>query len=80
MDLTEVEGLADLLEAETDTQRKQALNQMTGSLRKAFERWREILVQCLAYTEAVIDFGDDDREGKSNIFHSILVYYIYFKY
>ncbi len=62
MDLTEVEGLADLLAAETSVQRKQALRQMDGHLRKQFELWRETLIKCLAHTEAVIDFGDDDRE------------------
>jgi tRNA modification GTPase len=35
---------------------------MDGYLRHSFERWREVLLQCLAHTEAVIDFGDDDRE------------------
>lgn len=63
MDLTEVEGLADLLEAETSLQRKQALQQMEGHLRVKFEAWRQELVHCLAHTEAVIDFGDDERES-----------------
>ena len=62
MDLTEVEGLSDLLAAETPLQRKQALRQMEGHLSKQFEAWRKVLVKCLAHTEAVIDFGDDDRE------------------
>jgi tRNA modification GTPase len=62
MDLTEVEGLADLLAADTSEQRKQALKQMDGYLRKFFEDWRQELLGCLAHTEAVIDFGDDDRE------------------
>ena len=62
MDLTEVEGLADLLAADTSEQRKQALNQMDGKLGALYEKWREELLGCLAHTEAVIDFGDDDRE------------------
>lgn len=62
MDLTEVEGLADLLAADTSEQRKQALRQMDGYLRIFFEGWRQELLGCLAHTEAVIDFGDDDRE------------------
>jgi tRNA modification GTPase len=66
MDLTEVEGLSDLLDAETSAQRKQALRQMEGYLRIKFEAWREELKGCLAYTEAVIDFGDDDREDDIN--------------
>lgn len=66
MDLTEVEGLADLLEAETSEQRKQALRQMDGHIRITFESWREGLIHALAHTEAVIDFGDDDRESDIN--------------
>ena len=66
MDLTEVEGLSDLLAADTSEQRKQALRQMDGYLRQFFERWREELLGCLAHTEAVIDFGDDDREDDVN--------------
>jgi tRNA modification GTPase len=62
MDLTEVEGLSDLLEADTSMQRIQALRQMDGHLSRKFEQWRQVLVKCLAHTEAVIDFGDDDRE------------------
>jgi tRNA modification GTPase len=66
MDLTEVEGLADLLEADTSEQRKQALRQMNGNLRIQFEAWRGQLMKFLAHTEAVIDFGDDDREDDIN--------------
>jgi tRNA modification GTPase len=66
MDLTEVEGLADLLAADTTEQRKQALKQMDGYLKESFEAWREELLGCLAHTEAVIDFGDDDREDDIN--------------
>lgn len=62
MDLTEVEGLSDLLDAETGLQRTQALKQMEGHLSATFEQWRGVIVKCLAHTEAVIDFGDDDRE------------------
>ena len=62
MDLTEVEGLSDLLEADTNLQRVQALKQMEGHLSATFEGWRGSLVKFLAHTEAVIDFGDDDRE------------------
>lgn len=62
MDLTEVEGLADLIAADTAAQRKQALRQMGGSLRTTYEGWREELKVCLAHTEAVIDFGDDEHD------------------
>ncbi len=66
MDLTEVEGLADLLAADTNEQKKQALKQMNGKLKIQYETWREQLMSCLAHTEAVIDFGDDDREDDIN--------------
>ena len=62
MDLTEVEGLADLISADTAAQRKQALRQMGGGLRVTYEGWREELKVCLAHTEAVIDFGDDELD------------------
>ena len=35
---------------------------MDGHLSAKFEQWRSVLLKCLAHTEAVIDFGDDDRE------------------
>jgi tRNA U34 5-carboxymethylaminomethyl modifying GTPase MnmE/TrmE len=54
MDLTEVEGLADLLQAETAVQRRQAINQLEGRMKIQFEKWREVLLTCLAHTEAVI--------------------------
>lgn len=45
MDLTEAEGLADLIHAETEMQRKQALYQMSGSLNVLYNRWRTVLLQ-----------------------------------
>lgn len=63
MDLTEVEGLADLIAADTAEQRRQALRQMGGDLRKVYEAWREEVKGCLAHAEAVIDFGDDVDDG-----------------
>lgn len=50
MDLTEVEGLADLIEADTEFQRKQALMQLEGSLRQLYNSWRESLLEaCYFY-------------------------------
>ncbi|MCH8684110.1 tRNA uridine-5-carboxymethylaminomethyl(34) synthesis GTPase MnmE [Pedomonas mirosovicensis] len=60
MDLTQVEGLADLINAETEAQRRQALRQMQGVLANLYEGWREQLVRALAYVEADIDFADED--------------------
>lgn len=60
MDLTQVEGLADLINAETEAQRRQALRQMQGVLTDLYEGWRTRLVRALAYVEADIDFSDED--------------------
>jgi len=59
MDLAEVEGLADLVEAETEAQRKQALAQSAGRLSKIYEAWRTRLIEIAALTEAAIDFSDE---------------------
>ncbi|XP_034249068.1 tRNA modification GTPase GTPBP3, mitochondrial [Thrips palmi] len=61
MDLTEAEGLADLIHAETEMQRKQALHQMGGSLHILYNRWRTVLLQNLAHVEAYIDFSEDEN-------------------
>lgn len=60
LDLTEVEGLADLIDAETEAQRVQALRQMEGALGALYEGWRGRLMRALAYAEASIDFPDED--------------------
>ncbi|MCC5996808.1 MAG: tRNA uridine-5-carboxymethylaminomethyl(34) synthesis GTPase MnmE [Oceanicaulis sp.] len=60
LDLTEAEGLADLIDAETEGQRAQALAQMTGALRTLYEGWREQLISVLAALEGEIDFPDED--------------------
>lgn len=60
MDLAQVEGLADLLESETETQRKQALRVVTGHLGALVEQWRSSLIRAAALIEATIDFVDED--------------------
>lgn len=60
LDLTEVEGLADLIQAETAAQRRQALRQFEGVLGERYENWREALLQALARMEAAIDFVDEE--------------------
>lgn len=60
MDLTEAEGLADLIDAETDGQREQALRQMQGGLRETYETWRSQLIDALAAIEGEIDFPDEE--------------------
>jgi tRNA modification GTPase len=59
MDLSSVEGLADLIDAETDAQRRQALRQLEGALGSLVERWREQLIIALARLEAALDFSDE---------------------
>ncbi len=60
LDLTEVEGLADLIGAETEAQRRLALSQMSGVLGALYDGWRDRLVRALAHLEAAIDFPDED--------------------
>ncbi|NVJ99295.1 MAG: tRNA uridine-5-carboxymethylaminomethyl(34) synthesis GTPase MnmE [Alphaproteobacteria bacterium] len=60
LDLTEAEGLNDLIHAQTAAQREQALRQMDGALRDLYEDWRGRLVAHLAHLEADIDFPDED--------------------
>ena len=59
MDLTEVEGLADLIDAETKAQKNQALRQMEGGLSDLVETWREKLIKLSALVAADIDFDDE---------------------
>jgi tRNA modification GTPase len=59
LDLAQVEGLADLIEAETEAQRHQALAQMRGALSDLYEGWRRALLEASALTEAAIDFSDE---------------------
>ncbi len=60
MDLTEVEGLADLIAAETESQRKQAVRQMGGALGKLYDDWRKRLIHMRAMIEADFDFADEE--------------------
>jgi tRNA modification GTPase len=60
IDLTEAEGLADLIEAETDSQRKAALAMAEGGLRKQIDSWRQQLLDLSAHAEQAIDYDEDD--------------------
>jgi len=60
LDLAQAEGVADLIDAETEGQRRQALGQIGGALSERYDRWREILIQSLAMLEAAVDFPDED--------------------
>ncbi|MDR1026083.1 MAG: tRNA uridine-5-carboxymethylaminomethyl(34) synthesis GTPase MnmE [Lactobacillus sp.] len=73
MDLTEAEGLADLIDSETSEQQKYALLQMEGSLKNLYEGWREQMIGILSHLEAYIDFPEEDipEAIKSNLLDSV---------
>jgi tRNA modification GTPase len=60
LDLTEAEAVADLIDAETEAQKAQALEQLGGALSALYDGWREKLTRALAHIEADIDFPDED--------------------
>lgn len=62
MDLTQIEGLSDVLSSQTKAQKDMALAQAMGLGKHILSRWRQKLISCIASVEAVIDFGEDDIE------------------
>ncbi|CAN5360117.1 tRNA uridine-5-carboxymethylaminomethyl(34) synthesis GTPase MnmE [soil metagenome] len=60
LDLTQVEGLADLIAAETEAQRRQALRQADGQLGRLYDGWREQLIRARALIEAELDFSEEE--------------------
>jgi tRNA modification GTPase len=80
LDLTRAEGIADLVDAETPAQLRQALRQQDGALADLYEGWRGSLIQALGRAEAAIDFSDDGvgdsefsaaRQAASDIYEQI---------
>ncbi|MGX1790188.1 tRNA uridine-5-carboxymethylaminomethyl(34) synthesis GTPase MnmE [Bosea sp. NPDC055332] len=63
LDLAAVEGLADLIDSETEWQRRQALRQMEGALGQAASEWRSALIKAMVLLEAEIDFSDEGDVG-----------------
>ncbi|KAI9448363.1 tRNA modification GTPase TrmE [Lactarius indigo] len=61
LDLTQVEGLRDLVDADTESQRRAALRVARGGARAQFDALREEVVACLALVEALIDFGEGEE-------------------
>ena len=59
LDLAQIEGLADLIDAETQGQRQQAIAQATGLQSKRFDAWRDELLRTMGLVEAAIDFSDE---------------------
>lgn len=77
MDLTEAEAIGDLIHAETEAQKKQALSQMEGSLSKLYDEWAQRLVRSLAHLEADLDFPDEDLpEGVAHAVTPVLQTFI----
>lgn len=60
IDLTEAEGLADLIEAETESQRKAAMALADGGLRRQIDHWQAVLLGLSARAEQIIDYDEDD--------------------
>ena len=74
LDLTAAEGLADLINAETAAQRRQAQRQLRGELGVIYNDWRERLINAIALFEAEIDFSDEDLPSglKETVYDEIL--------
>jgi len=70
LDLAQIEGLADLIEAESEAQRRQALRVLEGKLGDRAEGWRSDLIRAAALIEATIDFADE--EVPENVFPEVL--------
>lgn len=60
IDLTEVEGLGDLIDAETETQRKQAVSVFEGALARKAEAWKETMLRSVALLESELDFSEEE--------------------
>ena len=67
LDLAQVEGLADLINAETSQQCKLALKQLSGDLSKIYEDWRRKLLRIMSLLEACIDFAEEDIPDDLNV-------------
>ena len=65
LDLAQVEGLADLIDAETEAQRRQALRVLSGELGKKAERWRSKLLRAAALLEAAIESASKEHSSRS---------------
>jgi len=70
LDLTQAEGLADLIAAETEAQRKQALRDTNKTLRDIYDVWRDQLVTAMALMEASLDFSDEADVAADAVLHA----------
>src|SRR5262249_48934648 len=60
LDLTQAEAIADLVDAETEAQRRQAIRQLEGTLGRLYEQWRSELIRSAAWIEAAIDVPEEE--------------------
>ncbi|KAF2991886.1 tRNA uridine-5-carboxymethylaminomethyl(34) synthesis GTPase MnmE [Methylocystis sp. MJC1] len=67
LDLSQAEALADLIDAQTEAQRRQALRIAGGALRREVERWRAAMIDALALVEAELDFSDESDVGSFDL-------------
>jgi tRNA modification GTPase len=67
IDLTAAEGLADLVDAETEAQRRQALRQVAGEMAAVYAEWRRALVEACGLVEAAIDFSDEADVAEKSV-------------
>jgi tRNA modification GTPase len=65
LDLTQAEGIADLVDAETTAQARQALDQLEGGLGRRYGHWRQALIAALGLLEAAVDFPEEDAAGQA---------------
>lgn len=71
-DLTEIEGIREMIDAETESQRIAALSSLTGDTKKMFLKWREEVVKNIALLTTVIDFGEDhDIDEVAELFDTV---------
>lgn len=66
-DLTEIEGIRDLIDAETESQRRSVLSSFNGENKRLFHKWRKELIECSSKLTAIIDFGDDNDLNHSDV-------------
>ncbi|MCJ2065157.1 tRNA uridine-5-carboxymethylaminomethyl(34) synthesis GTPase MnmE [Methylobacterium sp. J-088] len=72
MDLAEAEAVADLIDAETEGQRRQALRQLDGALSRQVAAWRAEAIDCLAAAEAALDFADEGDVDEAGLDATLL--------
>lgn len=72
LDLTEIEGIREMIDADTESQRLSALASLTGENKQVFARWREEIVRNMALLTTVIDFGEEhDLEETKELFSTV---------